>query len=68
MEITASLEPMEKQLTIVNKALAQLDTRCGEISDQQAAVEVDLHKTFRKLQELLDVRKTELISKLHQIT
>ena len=33
VEITASLEPIEKQLTTINKALAQLDTRCGEISD-----------------------------------
>ena len=33
-DITSSLEPMEKQLEIVNKALAQLDARCGEISNQ----------------------------------
>ena len=36
-EITSSLEPMEKQVTIIKKALAQFDTCCGEISDQQAA-------------------------------
>ena len=65
VEITASLEPMKKQLTTINKALAQLDTRCGEISDQQAAVEADIH---RKIHSILDARKTELISQLHQIT
>ena len=68
VEVTASLEPMEKQLTTINKALAQLDTRCGEISDQKAAIEADIHSTFRKIQVILDSRKTELIGRLHQIT
>ena len=67
-EITASLEPMEKQLTTISKALAQLDTRSGEISDQQAAIEADIHNTFRKIHSILDARKTELIGRLHQIT
>ena len=53
VEITASLEPMEKQLTTINKALAQLDTRCGEISDQQAAVEADIHSIFRRFSRSL---------------
>ena len=68
VEVAASLEPMEKQLTTINKALAQLDTRCGEIPDQQAAIEADIHSTFRKVQAILDARKTELIGQLHQIT
>ena len=33
-EITSSLEPMEKQVTIIKKALEKLNARCGEISDQ----------------------------------
>ena len=68
VEITASLEPMEKQLTTINKALAQLDTRCGEISDQQAAIEADIHCTFGIIQGTLNSRRTELVSQLHQIT
>ena len=68
VEIMASLEPMEKQLTTIHKALAQLDTRCEELFDQQAAIEADIHSTFRKIHSLLDARKTELISRLNQIT
>ena len=68
VEITASLEPMEKQLTTINKVLAQLDTHCGEISNQQAAIEADIHSTFRKVHLILNARKTELIGRLHQIT
>ena len=68
IDITASLEPMEKQLTTINKALAWLDTRHAKISDQRAAIEADIHSTFTKIQSILDARKTELISRLHQIT
>lgn len=59
---------MEEQLITINKALSQLDTRCREISDQRAAIEANIHDNFRRLQEILDLRKTELVSKLHKIT
>ena len=68
VEVTASLDPMEKQVITITKALAQLDTCCAEISDQRAAVEADIHTTFGKLQCILDTRKTELIGQLHHIT
>ena len=67
-EMTASLGPVEQQLTTVKKALAQFERRCGEISDQRAAIEADVHKRFRQLRELLDVRETEVIGQLHQLT
>ena len=67
-EISSSLEPMEKQVTIMKKALVQLDACCGEISDQRTATAVNIHVTFRRLQEVLDVRETELISQLDQVT
>ena len=68
IQVRASLEPMEKQVTTITKALAQLDTRCAEIYDQRAAVETDVHTAFGKLQRILDTRKTELIGQLHLIT
>ena len=67
-EITSSLKPMEKQMTTMKGVLAQLDTRCGEISDQREVTEDEIHATFRRLQEVLNVRETELIHKLHRIT
>ena len=67
-EIAPSLEPMEGKLVAVKEALAQLDKRCGEISVQREAIEANIHSTFRQLHEVLDVRKTELISQLDQIT
>ena len=67
-EITSSLEPMEKQVTTIKKALAQFDTCCGEISDQRAATAGNIHVTFRRLREVLDVRETELIGELDRVT
>ena len=67
-EVRPSLEPMEGKLNTVEKALAQLDTRRREVSDQQAAIESNIHDTIREFHEFLDVRKTELIGKLHKIT
>ena len=66
--IVASVEPMEKQVITINKALAQLDARCGEISDQRAATKDKVHVTFKRLREVLDVRETEIIDKLDGMT
>ena len=67
-EITSSLEPMEKQVTTIKKALALIEQCRGEISDQRAAIEDNIHVTFRRLREVLTLRETELIGHLHKTT
>ena len=67
-EITSSLEPMEKQVTTIKKALAVIEQCCGKISNQRAAIEDNIHVTFRRLREVLTVRETELIGQLHKTT
>ena len=67
-EITSSLEPMEKQVTTIKRALALIEQCRGEISDQRAAIEDNIHVTFRRLREVLTVRETDLICLLHKIT
>ena len=67
-EITSSLEPMEKQVTTIKKALALMEQCRGEISNQRAVIEDNIHVTFRRLREVLTIRETELIGKLHQTT
>ena len=67
-DIVPSLEKMEKQLTTIDKALAQLDGYCTEISDQQMTIQENIDETFRQLQEVLHARKTELNKHLDQIT
>ena len=67
-EITPYLEPLEKQVTAMEGALACLNLRCNEISDQRAATEDTIHVSFRRLQDVLDAKKTRLIGRLHKIT
>ena len=67
-EITLYLEPMEMQVTAIMKALAFMERCCGEISDQRAAIESNIHASFRRLREVLTVRETELIGQLHRMT
>ena len=65
-EMVASLEPVEKQLTVVNKALEQIDRQSAEVNDLRTATETEIHKTIQQLHELLEARKIELIGKLNQ--
>ncbi len=44
----SSLEPMEKQLKTITTALAELDTRSKEISDQGVIIEASIHDTTRQ--------------------
>ena len=67
-EIAPSLAPMEEKLEVVEKALVQLDKRHGEVSDQQATIEADIHNTAGQLHEMINMRSAELIDKLHQKT
>ena len=62
-EIAASLEPVEKQLGVVSKALEQFDLQSHELYDLQVAIEGNIQQ---QLQELLEARKAELIDQLQQ--
>ena len=66
-EITTSLEPVEKQLGVVSKALEQFDLRSQELDDLQVAIVDNIQQQIRQLQELLEARKAELISQLEQL-
>ncbi len=66
--IVASLQPVEQQLASVSKALEGLDTRCGQITEQQKAIEADIETSIRQLHEALEARKQDLIGQLEQTT
>ena len=66
--ITDHLQPVKQQLGVVNKAIENLDTRRQQISDQRMAIETNIHRTIRRLQEALEERKTELIGQLDKLT
>ena len=66
--LTASLEPVENQLGVVNKALERLEQCSAEINEQRAATEAEIHQIFHQVHQLLEARKTELIQQLDEIT
>ena len=67
-EITSSLEPMEKQVAATKNTLAQLDARCGEISDQRTATVNTVHVTFSRIREILIVKETTLTRQIDRMT
>ena len=67
-EIASSLGPIEEHVETTKRALEQASVSCGAISDQQAAIRADIHVTFERIRDSLDVRETELITQLDQIS
>ena len=67
-EIMSSLNPAEQQQTLARKALEKLDVRCREITDQQAALQAQIHKSSQQLHEIIDLRDKKLTNKLNYIT
>ena len=67
-EIGSLMEPVNQKLTSVDQILTLFDEENGEVSDQQATIEANIHDTINELHQVLDTRKTELIGRLHQLT
>ena len=67
-KMSSYLEPMQKQVVTMKKALAEIDTCCGEISDQQTAIKDRIHAQSGQLQEILTSRETKLINDLDKLT
>ena len=66
-EITASLEPVEKQLGAVAKALEEFDLQSLELDNLRATLEASIQREIRKLQELLEARKADLTHQVQQL-
>ena len=65
-DITASLEPVEKQMGIVSDKLKQLDARCTEITEQRTLVKANIHKEICGFIEMLKRREAELARQVDQ--
>ena len=67
-EIVASLQPVKQQFSTVTKALHTFEERVREIEEQKTTTEAAVHKEINLLQQLLEQRRAELISKLDHLT
>ena len=66
-EITASLKPVEEQLGVVSEALEQYGVRSQELDELEVAMEANIGKEIRKLQQKLESRKAELVGQMKQL-
>ena len=66
-EITASMEPIENHLSVVNNSLEELRGRTKELSNQRASNEAKIQREIQQLHKLIEVRKAELISQNDQM-
>lgn len=66
-ELTVLLDPMEKQLAIFNKALEEVECCRKEISSQQTSMVTSINHMIRKLQDILEVRRTQLVHDVQKI-
>ena len=66
-EITASMEPIENHLSVVNNSLEELKGRANELSNQRASNEAKIQREIQQLHELIEARKAKLISQNDQM-
>ena len=63
-EIVTSLEPVEKHVGIVTKALEELERQSAEINDQRGTTKMEIYRLFRQIYDVLEVRKADLVSQV----
>ena len=66
-EIITSLEPIEKQIGIVNKALKELVQQSVEVDDQCGRTKTEIAQLFRQINGVLEARKADLDSQVDQL-
>ena len=66
-DIAASLEPVEKQLGAVSKALEQFGLRSQELDELEVAIEANIGQEIQKFQKLLEARKAKLVGQMKQL-
>ena len=65
-EIVTSLEPVEKQVSIVTKALEELEQQSAEINNQRRMTKIEIQQLFRQIYDVLEARKAVLVSQIDQ--
>ena len=67
-QIVASLEPVEGQLENTSKILEQIDTQSKAAKTERDTIAAEIQQKTREFQEMLEVRKDELIRQLDEST
>ena len=59
--IVDSLKPVKEQISMLERAVKLVDTRCAAVVEQKTAVVAEIHAVMAHLQEVLEARETELV-------
>ena len=66
IEIVESLEPVEEQIAVLERAIESVDVRCTSIVEQKMAIKEKIHAVMADLRDALEARETELIDQADQ--
>ena len=66
-EIVTSLEPIEKQVGIVNRVLEELDQESAKVDNQRRTTKTEIARLFQQIYEVLEARKADLDSQIDQL-
>ena len=66
-DIVASLQPMKKNVGVVDVKIKQLDARCAEITNRRDLVAANIHKEVQGFIEILKAREAELVNEVEQV-
>ena len=67
-DISSTMAPMEKQLTTINKAVAEFDKLRSAITSTQTSTKTGINNDVALLYRKIDARKEELTTQVDQIT
>ena len=67
-DISSTMAPMEKQLTTINKAVAEFDKVRSAIITRQMVIKFKINDTATRLRQNIDVWKKELYTQVDQVT
>ena len=59
--IVDSLEPVEEQIAVLERAVESVDTRCSAVMEQKTAVVAEIRTAMTHLRQVLEARETELV-------
>ena len=64
--IVDSLKPVKEQISMLERAVQSVDTRCAAVVEQKTAVVAEIHTVMAHLRQVLEVRETELVGEAEQ--
>ena len=66
--IVNSLQPVEERIAMLERAIESANARYAEVTEQKKAVVAEIHTATTKLQQVIEARERELVSRAEHMT